>query len=37
MCHGHYVCNECHMQGIDSLIGICVGETSKNPVIILNR
>ena len=35
--NGHYVCNECHMQGIDSLIGICVGETSKNPVIILNR
>ena len=35
--NGHYVCNECHMQGIDSLIGICMGETSKNPVIILNQ
>lgn len=35
--NGHYVCNECHMQGIDSLIGICLEETSKNPVIILNR
>ena len=35
--NGHYVCNECHMQGIDSLIGICMGETSKNPAIILNQ
>ena len=35
--NGHYVCNECHMQGIDSLLGICMGETSKNPVIILNQ
>ena len=35
--NGHYVCNECHMQGIDSLIGICMEETSKNPVDILNR
>ena len=35
--NGHYVCNECHMQGIDSMIGICMGETSENPAIILNR
>ena len=35
--NGHYVCSECHMQGIDSLLGICMGETSKNPVIILNQ
>ena len=35
--NGHYVCNECHMQGIDSLIGICMKETSKNPAVILNR
>ena len=35
--NGHYVCNECHIQGIDSLIGICMRETSKNPVIILNQ
>lgn len=35
--NGHYICNECHMQGIDSLIGICMGETSRNPAIILNQ
>ena len=35
--NGHYVCNECHMQGIDTLIGICLNETSRNPVIILNK
>lgn len=35
--HGHYVCNECHMQGIDSLVGLCMEETSKNPVVILNQ
>lgn len=35
--NGHYVCNECHMEGIDSLIGICMDETSKNPVAILNK
>lgn len=35
--NGHYVCNECHMQGIDSIFGVCLSETSKNPVEILNR
>ena len=35
--NGHYVCNECHMQGIDSLVGICMEETSGNPVIILDK
>ena len=35
--NGHYVCNECHMQGIDSLVGMCMEETSKNPAEILNK
>ena len=35
--NGHYVCNECHMQGIDSLIGLCMEETSKNPAVVLNQ
>lgn len=35
--NGHYVCNECHMQGIDSLIGYCLSEKSGNPIRILNR
>lgn len=34
---GHYVCNECHMQGIDSVFGVCLSDTSKNPIEILNR
>lgn len=35
--NGHYVCSECHMQGIDRLVGICLEETSGDPVEILNR
>lgn len=34
---GHYVCNDCHTQGIDSIFGICLSETSKNPSEILNK
>lgn len=35
--HGHYVCNDCHTQGIDSIFGVCLTEQSKNPIEILNR
>ena len=28
--NGHYVCNACHMQGIDSLMGMCLQEMSGN-------
>ena len=35
--NGHYVCNECHTSGIDSIFGVCLSETSKNPFEILNR
>ena len=28
--NGHYVCNECHTKGIDSIFGVCLTETSKN-------
>ena len=34
--NGHYICNECHTQGIDSIFGVCLSSTSKNPVEILN-
>ena len=34
---GHYVCNECHMQGIDSMWQVCMNETSKNPVLIIEK
>lgn len=33
--NGHYVCNECHMQGLDQVIEICFDHTSTNPLEIL--
>ena len=33
--NGHYVCNDCHTQGLDSIIGLCMEETSKDPVAII--
>ena len=35
--HGHYVCSDCHTHGIDSILGLCYGETSKNPFVILEK
>lgn len=35
--NGHYVCNECHMSGLDSIVPVCKMETSKDPAKILNR
>ncbi len=35
--NGHYVCNECHTRGIDSIFGVCLTETSANPIEILNK
>lgn len=32
---GHYVCNECHTQGIDRMIGVCLDEISADPVRIM--
>ena len=34
---GHYVCDQCHTSGMDSVISVCRMETSKDPVKILNR
>ncbi len=31
---GHYVCNDCHVKGIDSIIEICLSSKSTNPVDI---
>lgn len=33
----HYVCNDCHSQGIDIIIGVCMRESGRNPVKILQR
>ena len=35
--NGHYVCNDCHTQGLDSMIAVCQEETSKNPVKIIEK
>ena len=34
---GHYVCNECHTAGLDSIIAVCLGETSKDPIEIIEK
>lgn len=34
---GHYVCNECHSKGIDSIVGLCLEETSKDPLVIFEK
>ena len=34
---GHYVCNECHSKGIDSIVGLCLEETSKDPFVIFEK
>lgn len=35
--HGHYVCNDCHTSGMDAIFTLCLKETSKNPVCILEK
>lgn len=35
--NGHYVCSECHTQGLDSIIKLCLGESSKNPIEIIEN
>ena len=35
--HGHYVCNDCHTAGLDTIIGLCLKETSRNPVEIIEK
>ena len=35
--NGHYVCNEGHTKGMDIIIRLCLGETSKNPIGIIDK
>ena len=35
--NGHYVCSDCHTQGMDSIFGLCLAETSDDPVAIVRR
>lgn len=34
---GHFVCDECHTQGLDLAMGICRRSRSKDPTVILNE
>lgn len=34
---GHYVCNECHTKGIDTILNLCSKETSKNPINVMEK
>ena len=34
---GHYVCSDCHTAGMDSIIALCLAETSKDPIAILEK
>ena len=33
--NGHYVCNDCHTSGMDSIIALCLEATSRNPIEVL--
>ena len=34
---GHYVCSVCHTRGMDSIFGLCLSETSWDPIVILEK
>ena len=34
---GHYVCDDCHTRGMDSIFGLCLAETSRDPIAILEK
>ena len=34
---GHYVCSECHTHGMDSMFSLCLSETSRDPIAILEK
>ena len=35
--NGHYVCNECHTQGLDRIIELCMTSTSRDPIAIIEQ
>lgn len=34
---GHYVCNECHTKGMDSIFALCLRQKGKGPIEILEE
>ena len=35
--NGHYICNDCHSKGVDTIVGLCLEATSKDPIRILRE
>lgn len=35
--NGHYVCDDCHTRGLDSIMGLCMKESSKDPIAIIEK
>ncbi len=35
--NGHFVCDECHTNGMDEMISVCLNSTSVNPIEIMER
>ena len=35
--NGHYVCDACHMAGLDRILALCLAETSSDPFAILEK
>lgn len=35
--NGHYVCNDCHTSGMDSIFHLCLSETSTDPIEIIRK
>ena len=34
---GHYVCDECHSKGVADIMAVCLNETSKDPIAIIDK
>jgi len=34
---GHYVCDDCHTEGMDAVFGMCLAETSSDPIAIIRK
>lgn len=35
--NGHYVCSDCHTQGMDQIFSVCLAERSTDPIAIVQR
>ena len=35
--NGHYVCDTCHMEGLDGIVGVCLAEESKDPITVMEH